>query len=194
MPGDPHPLAVVYGAGNVDKAAVIADGKIGYRRIVADNNEIRNTDLSGQYGGLYVRATRRRYYLDTESIASDDDESVIIDAAGNHFLFETEGSEPLSLTYTDADVQDGEITLGEDVDIAYIDTMTSVTLLLPAQGTRGGRSLTIKDIGGTGFSMETDGSETIDDTSAGAFQVTTPKGYIVLGPLTGGYAVLSSQL
>jgi hypothetical protein len=190
MPGDPHPLAVVYGAGNVDKAAIIADGKVGYRRGVADNDEIRSTDFSGQYGGLYVRATRRRYYLDTESIAADDDENVVIDAAGNHFLFETEGSEPLELEYTDADVDAGVITLDEGVSIAAINVTTAVTVQLLASADHTESEIVIKDIGGTAgagaITPAFDGSEQCDGQAGSAFQITTPYGFIKFRKKSGG--------
>lgn len=199
MPGNPHPLAVVYGAGDVDKAAIIADGKIGYRRVVADNDEIRNTDFSGQYGGLYVRATRRRYYLDTESIAMDDDENALIDAAGNHWLFETEGSEPLELEYTDADVVGGVITLDEGVAIAAINVTSAVTVQLLASAVHTSNEIVIKDIGGTAgtgaITPDFDGVEQCDGQDGSVFQIATPYGFIKFRKKSsGGWYSLGGQL
>lgn len=191
MPGDPHPLAVVYGAGNVDKAAIIADGKSGYRRNIADNDTVRSTDLSGQFAGIYVQDTRRRYYLDTESVAEDDGENVLIDAAGNHFLFETEGTEELAVQYSDADITEGVITLSDDVDVALINVSTAVTVQIGAAGDRDGRSLTIKDLGGTAASGNItpafDGSETCDGLAGSAFAITTNYGWVTFHPVSGGW-------
>lgn len=199
MSGDPHPLDIVYGAGDVDKAAVIADGKSGYRRNIADNDTVRAKDLSGQYAGIYVQATSRRYYLDTESIAADDDENVLIDAAGNHFLFETEGSEPLELEYTDADIVGGVITLDEGVAIAAINVTSAVTVQLLASVGHTSNEIVIKDIGGTAgtgaITPEFDGTEQCDGQGGTAFEITTPYGFIKFRKKSsGGWYSLGGQL
>jgi hypothetical protein len=186
-----HPLDIVYGPGNVDKAAVIADGKTGYRRNVADNDTVRSTDLSGQTAGIYVQSTRRRYYLDTESVAMDDGENVLIDDAGNHFLYETEGAGELEVEYTDADVVDGVITLSDDVDVALINVTQAVTVQIGAAADHSGRSLTIKDLGGTAASGNIvpafDGSETCDGLSGAAFAIATNYGWVKFHPVSDGW-------
>jgi len=87
MPGDPHPAGVALDTRNA--ATILADEKLGLERIVADVDEVRGTDFTGQFGGIYVRETLRRYKLDTGSTAEDDGDDnaeCIIDGNGNHFV------------------------------------------------------------------------------------------------------------
>lgn len=84
MPGNPHPADTALATR--DATAIAADEKIGLRRTVADADEIRNGDFTGQFAGLEVRSNNRLYALDTSSVAEDDGSESIIDAAGNHFV------------------------------------------------------------------------------------------------------------
>lgn len=84
MPGNPHPAVAPFEAH--DDEDLIAMERLHYRLIVADATEVRNTDLSGQVAGLFIRSTGNNYALDTTSTDADDGFDVIIDAAGNHFV------------------------------------------------------------------------------------------------------------
>lgn len=70
----------------VQKSNVIADDKTGKRRNMAAVDDVRNSDLSGQTAGIYVRAVQQFYDLDTtDTTTPDDGDSCIIDYAGNRF-------------------------------------------------------------------------------------------------------------
>lgn len=85
MPGNPHPIDVVLVDGDpVAKGDVRSYVKEHTAVAVADANEIRATDFSGQIGGLQLAAVY--YRLDTsDTTTSDDGVNCIIDAAGNRF-------------------------------------------------------------------------------------------------------------
>jgi hypothetical protein len=190
----PHPVTLVYGPGNVDKADPIALHKEHIRTIVADADEVRNTDFSGQFGGLYIRANRANYNLDTESVAADDGVNVIIDGVGTHFLKAVDSFAPTVVEYDDGDVVAGTITIGEATDIAIIDVTTSVDVAVPASADRNGRILEIKSVGAGGFTPVLDGAETIDGNAASGYAITTVGGLLRLAPRSGGYALIGSQL
>lgn len=69
-----------------DDQQMVALWKEHARHVVADADEVRNTDLSGQFGGIYVRSLDASFKLDTEDLQADDGVNVIIDDAGNHFV------------------------------------------------------------------------------------------------------------
>lgn len=70
----------------VQKSNVIADDKTGKRRNMAAVDDVRNSDLSGQTAGIYVRAIQKFYDLDTgDTTSPDDGDECIIDLAGNRF-------------------------------------------------------------------------------------------------------------
>jgi hypothetical protein len=192
MPGNPHPVVAPYEAH--DDQAIIGYHKLHGRVIVADADDVRNTDFSGQFGGLYIRSRRVNYILDTESILPDDDENTIIDAAGNHFLKSSDLSAPTSVEYGDADVSAGAITISNDADVVLINVTSSVDVNIPAAAERGGRILEIKAVGSAGFTPVLDGSETIDGNAPAGYEVTNVNGYLRLVPRTGGYALIGSQL
>lgn len=135
MPGDPHPLAVVYGAGNVDKAAVIADGKVGYRRVFADADEVRAADLSGQWL-IHVRSLSADFKLDTEDTQEDDGVNVITHGGGQNYI-----KEAVTLTEVDKNVEaTGNVTLDDDesADNIFIENTSSspITVYLPDAAAR----------------------------------------------------------
>lgn len=191
MPGNPHPAQQWLDDRNATEA--LAYDRLHIRVQVADAAEVRNTDLSGQYGGLYIRDNAANYNISTSITAEDDGESVVIDAAGNHFIKVVDSASPVAVTYGDADVSGGAVTLGDE-DFAIINTSTMVNVNVPAKDDRNGKPILIKDAGGHGFTPDLDGAETIDGASAAGFAVTTPKGWIELVPTTGGYFVKSAQL
>lgn len=85
-----NPIDTIY----VDASPVAKSDVRGFsiqriRMRVANADEIRNTDFSGQVGGLYVGSTQIPYDLDPSDTTTADDgtdsSSCIIDAAGNRF-------------------------------------------------------------------------------------------------------------
>jgi parallel beta-helix repeat protein len=80
-------IDTVYPDGSpVQKVDVRADDKTGHRRTLASVDDVRNNDLTGQFGGIYVSAIKKFYDIDTENLDADDGDNVIIDGAGNHFV------------------------------------------------------------------------------------------------------------
>lgn len=146
MPGDPHPLETVYGDGNVDKAAVIADGKQGYRRVLADVDETRGTELDGQWL-IYIRSLGANFRLDTEDLQADDGVNVVHDASGNHFLREAVSVSGTQEIVTEA----GNVTLDSDSADTILINKTSgaaTTVYLPPVASFLGRKIRIVDLKG----------------------------------------------
>lgn len=72
----------------VDKSDFRSYEKVRRRLWVADADEIRNTDFSGQLGGLYMASVRDNFDVDTEDTTTEDDgANVIVDAAGNRWKY-----------------------------------------------------------------------------------------------------------
>jgi hypothetical protein len=85
MTANPIDLVFVDGA-PVAKSDVRGYEKLRVRMRLADPIEVRNTSLSGQFGGLYVRSLQNSFDLDTSDTTTDDDGvNCIIDADGNRF-------------------------------------------------------------------------------------------------------------
>jgi hypothetical protein len=196
MATNPHPVVAPYTARSA--ADLIAFVKLRDRLSVADNAEIRNTDFSDQFGGLYVRATRKRYDLDTESTSEDDDDSFIVDGSGAVFVKVNEGTETVARLYTDADVVAGAITIEDSTDRALINVTSAVTINIPAAASRGVRDLLIKDVGGQAGAHNLlpafDGVEQCDGMAGAAFTIGTNYGWLQIAPKTGGYYTMGSQL
>ncbi len=80
-------IDVVYPDGSpVAKSAVRGDDKTGHRRNMATADGVRNTSLSGQYAGIYIRSLQSSFDLDTaDTITADDGVNCVIDLDGNRF-------------------------------------------------------------------------------------------------------------
>lgn len=135
MPGDPHPIDVVIVDGDpVAKSVVRSYVKQHTAVSVADADEIRATDFSGQTGGLQLAAVY--YRLDTSDTTSlDDGSNIIIDAAGNRFKKVATGADEVQSTVTVA----GDVTLDEDADDVIIIKKTvgaATNVNLPSAGDR----------------------------------------------------------
>lgn len=133
MPGDPHPAKAPLD--DRSAAEILAYDKLYTRVVVADADEVRNTDFTGQFGGLYVRTNAANYNLDTSSTEVDDGIDVIIDAGGNHFLRAVDSTAPTERTVTAA----GAVTVAaDDVDIIIIQKTVgaATTVNLPAAADR----------------------------------------------------------
>ncbi len=187
-----HPFKGPYDAR--DAAALLAATKLHIRMVMADADEVRNTNLAGQFAGVYVVANRANYRLDTEDLQGDDGINVIHSLDGMHFIKAAEVVSPTISTYADDAISDGAISIGEDDDIALINTTSPVNVIIPAAATRNSRTLLIKDSGGQGFTPVTTGEETVDSGPASDYAVMTPKGWLELGPVVGGYFVKGAQL
>ncbi len=84
MTGNPHPFKQPYD--DRDAAALLGATKERLILTCADADTVRNEDLSGQFGNIFVNATGSTYKIDTEDTSTDDGVNVIIDGAGNHFV------------------------------------------------------------------------------------------------------------
>lgn len=129
MPVDPHPFQTPYT--NRDAAALLAATKLYLRQVVADADEIRNTDFSGQYGGVYVRSLAANFNLNTLSTGPDDGANIIMDGAGNYFERALDSNTKTATTHTGAT----DVTIGDDDDneIHYIENTGSagISVYLP---------------------------------------------------------------
>lgn len=87
MTAHPIDIAIVDGA-QVIKSDVRGLAKLHYQFVAADIDEVRNTNLSGQYGGVYVRELDAAFKLDNSdaTIADDGGISALHDLVGNIFL------------------------------------------------------------------------------------------------------------
>lgn len=83
-----HPIDIVVVDGvPVSKSAVRGYARERNRVRVGDANEVRNTDFSGQFGGLYVAGLNADFNLDTsDTTTADDGVDCIRDFAGNGFF------------------------------------------------------------------------------------------------------------
>lgn len=193
MPGNPHPAGTVFGAGNVSKAAVIGFIKEYLRLSVADVDAVTNTDLSGQYGGIYVRSLGGQFDINTESTAPPNGSTILQDASGVRFVRSIDQLAAVVRTYTDDDVVAGAIEIDNDADLHLLDlTAASITLTMMAAADRSRGPLSIKDIGGTAaagapFTPAFDGSELCDGLAGTAFAIASPYGSQKFWPKTGGW-------
>lgn len=83
-----HPIeSVLVDDVNVSKAAVRSYARARNRVRVADADEVRANDFSGQFAGLYVSAIGADFNLDTsDTTTADDGANCIRDAEGNGFF------------------------------------------------------------------------------------------------------------
>lgn len=135
MPGNPHPFEQPYA--DRDGSALLGATKLHLPMTVADVDEVSNTDLSVQFGGLFVRSKSARYYLDTEDTSVVDGDSVLADSAGNHFLKDVSVVGKSTLTHSTAGV---DVTIADD-DTAEIHKIkntgsAAINVYLPDATTR----------------------------------------------------------
>jgi hypothetical protein len=136
MPGNPHPVDQWLDDRNAVDGKAYA--KLHDRVVVADADEVRNTDFSAQYGGVNVRSIGANYNLDADDLGTDDlsdTSDIIIDAAGNHFVRSTDTSAETQRVVTAA----GTVTVSaDDVDIIIIQKTVgaATTVNLPSAADR----------------------------------------------------------
>ncbi len=82
-----HPIDLVLVDGvNVAKSDVRGLTKLRVRLRMEDADEVRNTKLSLQYGGVYVASLQECFDLDTaDTTTADNGTTCIIDFDGNRF-------------------------------------------------------------------------------------------------------------
>jgi hypothetical protein len=136
MSGTPHPAAVVHPTGsNIAKEDVIADDKLHNRR-VADVDEIRNGDWSGQYGVLFVASLDGWFKVDTsDTTTADNGTSVIVDANGLRFKKVSTGERNTRTITTDGDLT--LLTNDEIVILAPAGGAAARTITIPAGTAKG---------------------------------------------------------
>lgn len=85
MASNPIDVAIVDGV-PVPKADVRSYEKLRVRQRMADASEVRNTHLSGQYGGIYIASLQSNFDLDAaDTTTADDGVTCIIDLDGGRF-------------------------------------------------------------------------------------------------------------
>ncbi len=142
-----NPIDTVYVDGApVDKAAVRSLWKERERIVMGDATEVRNTNLSGHFGGMYLRSLDANYKLDTEDVQADDGVNVIIDSAGNHFIKLVQVISEVAKTI----VATGDVTIAdtETADNILINNTSGapITVTWPDAALRG-KALSVTDIG-----------------------------------------------
>lgn len=187
-----HPFRAPYD--DRDAEALLAAMKLNTRLQLANADEVRNTDLDGQFGGIYVRANRSSYRLDTEDLQEDDGENVIHSRDGYHFLKTVENVAPLRVEYDDSNISGGAITMDPEADVVIVNISSDANLVFPTASDRNGRNINVKKKGSGILTPYLDGSETIDGDTPSDYAITTDGGYWQLSPGTGGYDLLASQL
>lgn len=97
--------------------------------------------------------------------------------------------------YDDSDLVGGQLPIPATVGRAYINCTSQVNVLLPPAADRATLDLELIDKGGFGFIPVSDATptETINGTTMSTFAVSTAQGHLKLGPVSGGYRVLSAQ-
>lgn len=83
-----HPIeSVIVDSVDVSKASVRSYARARNRVRVANADEVRSTDFSGQFGGLYVAEIGADFNLDTsDTTTADDGINCIRDSEGNGFF------------------------------------------------------------------------------------------------------------
>ncbi len=143
-----NPVDEVYKNGQpVDKSAVISLWKQRERIVMNDANDVRNTNLSGHFAGMYLRSLDANYKLDTEDTQADDGVNVIIDSAGNHFVKLVQTIAEVDKTITAS----GDVTIDDDetADNILIDNTSGgpINVYLPDASVRAKR-IGVTDVGG----------------------------------------------
>jgi len=192
MTTGPHPFQQAYA--DRDAAALLGATKAHIRMIVADADEVRNADLSGQFGGLYVRSNSANYNIDSQDDQEDDGLNVIIDKAGNHFIKAVDSFAPVLLEYGDANVSGGDIAMNNEADTVVVTISGDANLVIPAQAARSGRNLSIKKFGAGVLTPVLHASEKLDGRAPSGYAIAVDGGYLQLAPRSDGYGILASQL
>lgn len=135
MTANPTDLVYVDGVA-VSKASVRSFDKTRVRQRMADATEVRNTKLSGQSAGIYVRSLQNTFDLDTaDTTTADDGINCIIDFDGNRFK---KVAVDTSLTQRLVTVAGAVTVVSDDSDIIVIDktVAAATTVNLPSAAAR----------------------------------------------------------
>lgn len=126
MPGNPID-SVYVDVAEVSKADVRDFSKTRNRQRVESHDEIRDRDWSGQFAGLQFKA--EIWDIDTADATSpDDDDSTIVDSAGNRWKRQIARSLPTKRPVT---VLAGPLNIGDDwEDIIEVKNQTGADLIV----------------------------------------------------------------
>ena len=183
-----NPIDLVYPTGSdVVKADVIGLTKLRLRQRVADADEIRNTDFSGQYGGLYVASIGADFNFDaSDTTTADDGANCIIDFVGGRFK---RVAVNVSLTQRLVTASGAVAVASDDSDIIVVKKTVgaATTVNLPAAADRANPVRIVDgkyDAATNNITIVPDGSETL---MGGASYVIDSNGAsITLTPLADG--------
>lgn len=138
-----NPVDDVYVDGvAVAKSDVRGFEKLRVRKYMADPTEVRNTSLSGQYAGLYVRSLQNMFDLDTsDTTTADDGVNCIIDDDGNRFKKVSIDTSKTQRLVTTA----GSVTADPSDDIIVINKTIAAATTVNVDWSARTKSLTIVD-------------------------------------------------
>lgn len=135
MTANPTDLVYVDGVA-VSKASVRSFDKTRVRQRMADPTEVRNTSLSGQFAGIYIRSLQGIFDLDTlDTTTPDDGTNCVVDFDGNRFKIVSVVVADTERTVTAA----GSVTIVfDDADVILIKKTVGAptSVYLPASSTR----------------------------------------------------------
>lgn len=145
MTANPIDLVFVDGV-DVAKADVRSYEKVRVRMRMGDPAEVRNTSLSGQFAGIYVRTLQESFDIDTaDTTTADDGINCIVDFDGNRF-------KRVAVDFSETQrevVAAGDVTIAaDDVDeIIIAKTVAAATrAVMPLSTARTpGRSIRVAD-------------------------------------------------
>lgn len=187
-----HPIDSVYRDDlRVAKASVRGFSKERERLRFADADEVRNTKLLGQWGGIYVAELDDDFnYAHGDTTSADDGVDVIVSLDGKRFTRRVL-STPQSAPVYQYETSDTTIDVAPETDILVVrlDTPAPATFNLGAAASRSGRP--VKVIGETAdptntLTPLTGGGEQINDSDPSGWGITNANGEMTYTPHTNG--------
>lgn len=186
MTANPIDVAVVDGVA-VSKATLRSYEKTRVRMRMADPIEVRNTVLTGQTGGIYVRTLQDLFDLDTtDTTTVDDGTNCIVDFSGNRFKKVATETTRTQRIITAA----GAITASPDDDIIIVRKTVGAATTVNVDWSLQNKPLTIVDGKGDANTNNITIVPTAGQTQYGIvdYQVVIDGngGQVTLTPLAGG--------
>lgn len=187
-----HPVDLVYrDALRVSKSDVRGFVKERERLRFADPDEVRNANLLGQWGGIYVASLDDDFnYSPADTTSADDGVNIIVSLDGKRFarrVLTAPQAEP-EYQYEDTDTT---IIVAPETDILVVrlNTPAPATFELGSAASRGGRPVTV--IGETAsptntLTPVTTGGELINGDPASSWAITNVNGEMTYKPHTVG--------
>lgn len=185
MTANPVDLVYVDGA-PVPKSDVRGYEKLRVRKYMADPTEVRNTSLSGQYAGIYIRSLQNMFDLDTsDTTTADDGVNCIIDDDGNRFkkvsvdtsatqrVVTASGAVSVSADDADIIVVDKTVAAATTVNLPSAAARTKKVRIQDGKGDAATNNITIVPVSGQKIFGTTDYTPIIDGN--GGFVELTPR-------------------